>query len=179
MHDRLLIIPRIAKLLFKGEEKFTLLENPFNTINKLHILITKGQTEEKCEWCIEWIIHHVASKLVHLDEVAGRQMKGADGKKGLIEELCLTLEVWKKLTTEVMHTNGWASSHVETVRKVLDNAEADAHQQTLPDLMWQQPWPESLIRFYEILEDIPPHQDEPRIHVCTLRRMCTNLLSLM
>eukprot|EP00969_Alexandrium_andersonii_P329121 14542368-Alexandrium_andersonii.AAC.1 len=154
VNDRVLAVPRCRRVVFKGEEVFTPQDNPFDTVNKLHILVTKAQTEEKILWCLEAIIDGVQSRAFHADDVTGRQLKGAEGGKGLIDQLLLTRDLWVRLTTETIHTNGWKSADIEVLLTVLGSPEAyyKAHGKD-DNLMWQKGWPESLIRFYELLEE--------------------------
>ena len=56
IHDRMLVVPQIRSLLLHVDETFGVDTTPFDTVNKLHIVLTKASSEDKIQFVIESLI---------------------------------------------------------------------------------------------------------------------------
>ncbi len=116
---RLLNIPSCCTLLLELEELG--LENPLDSIYKLHKVIIRGATRDNIEWSLHLMIDLWRSGALKTDQLSVRHLdgkcKGSDGK-GIVELMCFKAAVLRHLMGEFMDTRTFTDAQKALLRGV-------------------------------------------------------------
>ena len=168
--DKLLCHQNLRRLIQATEEIYGP-NTPFNSVNKLHIIVTKSSSPDRIQWNMHSLYDAMREGFIDHDSVPGNALRGKGSNKGIIARLntkyALKLEILGSLLEQTPPRWGVAqkaslaaalNDHVSYrrsvgySRKFASDDENTVYTSTA-DMCWQHNWPKSMKDFYFVVED--------------------------